>query len=278
MTTNQTIDGVPRELRSVLAMILNALDRDAADGKAARGEMASELRALLDAPAHCAHEWTDDGEFTLTCTKCSKKESHEPYGWVQTRGDAINQFTQEWDVVESWVERGFEYKAMFDHIERDREKTGTQPQGDPAGSFDKHMQYMQENIDLKKRIAELEAIQPQGEPSHWADPAGNTITAELKAYNLKLGGAPAAASAHYADALYRYPPEQPQGEQVAMSRDQFEAWVLGREHPTYGWLDKHWLTRGDNPDTYATEYVQGLWVASQTLYAEQPAPVLGKKT
>lgn len=65
---------------------------------------------------------------------------------------------------------------------------------------------------------------------------------------------------------------QPQGEPVAMSRDQFEAWVLGREHPTYGWLDKHWLTRGDNPDTYANEYVQGLWVASQTLYAEQPAP------
>lgn len=48
MTTNQTIDGVPRDLRPVLAMILNALDRDAADGKAVRGEMAAELRALLD--------------------------------------------------------------------------------------------------------------------------------------------------------------------------------------------------------------------------------------
>jgi len=69
------------------------------------------------------------------------------------------------------------------------------------------------------------------------------------------------------------PAAQPQGVPVAMSRDQFEAWVLGREHPTYGWLDKHWLARGDNPDTYATEYVQGLWVASQALYAEQPAPV-----
>ena len=69
------------------------------------------------------------------------------------------------------------------------------------------------------------------------------------------------------------PAAQSQGEPVAMSRDQFESWVLGREHPTYGWLDKHWLTRGDNPDTYATEYVQGLWVASQALCAEQPAPV-----
>ena len=38
---------VPRELRPVLAMILNALDRDAAEGRQARGEMAEELRALL---------------------------------------------------------------------------------------------------------------------------------------------------------------------------------------------------------------------------------------
>src|SRR5688572_16472332 len=40
---------ISRELRPVLSMILNALDRDAADGKAARGEMAAELRALLAA-------------------------------------------------------------------------------------------------------------------------------------------------------------------------------------------------------------------------------------
>ena len=68
--------------------------------------------------AACAHEWTDDGEFTLTCTKCGKTENHEPYGWVQTRGNAINHFTQEWDVVESWEDHGFEYKAMFDHTEQ----------------------------------------------------------------------------------------------------------------------------------------------------------------
>ena len=66
---------------------------------------------------------------------------------------------------------------------------------------------------------------------------------------------------------------QQQGESVATNREQFEAWVLGREHPTYGWLDRHWLTRGDNPETYADLYVQGLWVASQSLYAEQPAPM-----
>lgn len=38
---------IKRELRPVLAMILNALDRDAAEGKSARGEMADELRAIL---------------------------------------------------------------------------------------------------------------------------------------------------------------------------------------------------------------------------------------
>ena len=42
-----TIPNVPRELKPVLAMILNALDRDAADGKQARAEMAAELRALI---------------------------------------------------------------------------------------------------------------------------------------------------------------------------------------------------------------------------------------
>ena len=41
---------ISRDLRSVLSMILNALDRDAAEGKAARGEMAAELRALLSTP------------------------------------------------------------------------------------------------------------------------------------------------------------------------------------------------------------------------------------
>lgn len=43
----QAGDGLPRSLRSVLGMVLNALDRDAADGKPARGEMAAELRAAL---------------------------------------------------------------------------------------------------------------------------------------------------------------------------------------------------------------------------------------
>lgn len=139
-----TIGGVSREL-------LESFAAYAADSpNAVMRSRAAQLRALLDAPAKlplvnvhdgrliaalrkrvselesdqpqggpvdCAHEWSDDGEFTLTCTKCDKTENHEPYGWVQTRGNAINHFTQEWDVVEAWEAQGFEYKAMFDRSE-----------------------------------------------------------------------------------------------------------------------------------------------------------------
>lgn len=72
-----------------------------------------QLKARCD-ELECDHEWTDDGEFNLHCTKCGKQENHELYGWVQTRGNAINHFTQEWDVVEEWEAQGFEYKPMFD--------------------------------------------------------------------------------------------------------------------------------------------------------------------
>lgn len=41
--------GLVEALRPIHAMILNALDRDAEEGKAARGEMAAELRAALSA-------------------------------------------------------------------------------------------------------------------------------------------------------------------------------------------------------------------------------------
>lgn len=46
-----------------------------------------------------------------------------------------------------------------------------------------------------------------------------------------------------------------------MARSEFEPWLLGRAHPVYGWLDQYWLARGDDPETYAEPYVQGLWVA-----------------
>ena len=105
-------------LISVKPLVLEKALRDAGLIRFDTDSHVVELRALLDAPAPCTHEWTDDDECTLTCTKCGKTETHEPYGWVQTRGNAINHFTQEWDVVESWEDQGFEYKAMFDHAEQ----------------------------------------------------------------------------------------------------------------------------------------------------------------
>ncbi|MBV4524336.1 hypothetical protein KVG88_30140 [Pseudomonas sp. SWRI74] len=75
------------------------------------------------------------------------------------------------------------------------------------------------------------------EPSHWSDSLGNTITAELKAYNETLGGAPAAASAHYSEPLYRHPAVlvQPQGEPVAyrviFSDGEHSRWEDGAPQP-----------------------------------------------
>lgn len=45
--TEQQPEPISPNLRAVHAMILSALDRDAADGKAVRGEMAAELRSAL---------------------------------------------------------------------------------------------------------------------------------------------------------------------------------------------------------------------------------------
>ncbi|WP_223271451.1 hypothetical protein [Pseudomonas fluorescens] len=53
---------------------------------------------------------------------------------------------------------------------------GRQPHGDPAGSFDKHMEYMQENIRLKAEIAGLKT----------GYEAYERVNAELKAENEAL--------------------------------------------------------------------------------------------
>lgn len=66
-----------------------------------------------------------------------------------------------------------------------------------------------------KGTGRIPADHHHGEPSHWANLAGQTITADLKAYNLKSGGAPAAACAAYSIPLYRQQAAQPQGEPVA---------------------------------------------------------------
>lgn len=125
MTTDQTIDGVPRKsLEQALKMAAVFDDGgDGADAESARG-VVWILRALLDAPASeagksdiasalessdwagtsignkvlvaaaitelrkaaqpqgepvaCAHDWLDDGEYLIVCTKCGAKENHDP--------------------------------------------------------------------------------------------------------------------------------------------------------------------------------------------------------
>lgn len=89
--TTDVINGVPRELRSVLSMILSALDRDAAEGKTVRGEMAEELRTLL-ATAQPA----DHSEHTLNMAAHpaadGEREAFEAYcqttGYTLKTGDS----------------------------------------------------------------------------------------------------------------------------------------------------------------------------------------------
>lgn len=58
---------------------------------------------------------------------------------------------------------------------------------------------------------------------------------------------------------------------VAGRRERFQKWVMATKHPVLGFLDGHWLERGDDREGYANEYVQGLWGAFKE-FAEQPAP------
>lgn len=58
-------------------------------------------------------------------------------------------------------------------------------------------------------------------------------------------------------------PAPAQDERVA-----FEKYMLDREHPVIGWIWTDWFKRGDDPETYANDYVQGAWVMWQ---AARPA-------
>ncbi len=73
MITNQTIDGVSRELLDRLIDAYACHDNNPHCHLGSDQEAIDELRALLAAPA-CAHAWTDDGMFTLLCTKCGETE------------------------------------------------------------------------------------------------------------------------------------------------------------------------------------------------------------
>jgi len=55
-------------------------------------------------------------------------------------------------------------------------------------------------------------------------------------------------------------------------REGFEAYMLNRDHPVIGFIDEHWLKRGNDPDTYANDYVQGAWVVWQDLHSTEQQP------
>lgn len=58
------------------------------------------------------------------------------------------------------------------------------------------------------------------------------------------------------------------------TRERFQKWVLSVEHPVKGWLDGHWLRRGDDREGYADEYVQSLWFAFKAFGAQPAEPVV----
>lgn len=97
MTINQTIYGVSRELiEHAIEALTRHLDQHAPmqvpPSKADSDLVREELRALLDKevggdsrapqaqgePVACAHDWLDDGEYLIVCTKCGAQENYDP--------------------------------------------------------------------------------------------------------------------------------------------------------------------------------------------------------
>ncbi|WP_300747471.1 hypothetical protein [Pseudomonas sp.] len=77
MTTNQTIDGVPRALLESFAAYV------ADSPNAVMRSRSAQLRALLDAPDQCAHEWESPALSSMPdyCAKCAvDKPAAQPQG------------------------------------------------------------------------------------------------------------------------------------------------------------------------------------------------------
>lgn len=55
---------------------------------------------------------------------------------------------------------------------------------------------------------------------------------------------------------------------VQDERKAFENYMLDREHPVIGWIWTDWFKRGDDPETYANDFVQGAWVMWQARPAQ----------
>lgn len=73
-------------------------------------------------------------------------------------GDAINHFTQEWDVVEGWEDRGFEYKAMFDRAEQPAPVAVVMPERREIGQNYPYLSDL--DIEWNACIDELKRLNP----------------------------------------------------------------------------------------------------------------------
>lgn len=48
-------------------------------------------------------------------------------------------------------------------------------------------------------------------------------------------------------------------------RGLFETWAMETKHPVFCYIGEDWLDHGDDPNTYANDYIQGAWVMWQHL-------------
>jgi hypothetical protein len=241
MTTNQTIDGVPREWREALQHLLdNHVDGEGAGEVIVQREDFNELRALLDAPSKC--EMCDgSGRFGMGLCRCYDMPAAQPQGEPIIPGSVLDSYDYAIADLDPesacpYVSNG-ELSELVAAVRTLQARYLTQPKDEPdpilCGFYEVtdypglvrelvgHVAQLQESAKrnvkpwedtfpatllpahIKRVEAANAALQLQVEPSHWADAAGNTVTADLKAYNLKAGGAPAAACAAYSIPLYR---------------------------------------------------------------------------
>ncbi|MFL1558631.1 hypothetical protein [Pseudomonas sp. O11] len=227
MTTNQTIDGVPRELieKAMLACF-----------EAGFGIPHAELRALLDAES-------------APCAKSQVEPATQP------QPDPL--LCKFYDVSDY---HGL-VRELVGHVAllQDSAKRNVKPWEDtfPPTLLPAY---------IKRVNAENAAAQPQGEPVAWMDPRSPemhaTISNEVKQHNLKFGGAPAAAVNGYSIPLYA---EQPAPVAVAMDeRQEFVAWVR-REWSQAPLSNVRDLLPKDDPryGEYCDESLRRAWVGWQ---------------
>lgn len=197
MTTNQTINGLPRDLLERITAEPSDID-----AQVMRQDAIDELRALLDAPAVVSNgvDWKAVANEQMGIIQALKVDNEKLAGdrarlstEVETLRPAYKSVLAQLDAAQPQ-----EYLSLGAQLARAATYL--------ISVMDAETEAWTESAALKQALENWSmgepSAQPQGEPSHWADPAGNTITAELKAYNLNLGGAPAAASGAYTKPLY----------------------------------------------------------------------------